>query len=238
MLLVHISDLHFGSRFNSKVFDKAGEEINSLKPEVIVVTGDITDEGLLPEFEVAKQRIDEFKCENLVICGGNHDYRNTGYLLLNKFFPLKQVYETKEATIVILKTARPDKDEGEVGYRQTLWLQRQLSRGGKLKIVAMHHHLVPVPDTGLERHTVIDAGDVLAALRKTSVSTVLCGHKHRPWKWDFEDFSIIHAGSLSDARLRGFFHNSYNVINIEKGKIEAKVKVVDGNELSFEELRK
>lgn len=102
----------------------------------------------------------------------------------------------------------------------------------------MHHHLVPVPDTGLERHTVIDAGDVLAALRKTSVSAILCGHKHRPWKWDFEDFSIIHAGSLSDTRLRGFFHNSYNIINVEKGKIEAKVKVVGGGQLGFEELRK
>ncbi len=238
MLLVHISDLHFGSRFDSEVFDKAVEEINSLKSEAIIVTGDITDEGLLPEFQMARQKMSEFECKNLIICSGNHDYRNTGYLLLNKFFPLKQVHETKEALVVVLKTARPDKDEGEVGYRQTLWMQRQLKIEGKLKIIAMHHHLVPVPDTGLERHTVIDAGDVLAALRKTSVSTVLCGHKHRPWKWDFEDFSIIHAGSLSDTRLRGFFQNSYNVIKVEEGKIETKVKVVGGNELSFEELRK
>ncbi len=238
MLLVQVSDLHFGSRFNPEVFDKAVEEINSLKPSVIVVTGDITDEGLLQEFEMAKQKMSEFECENVIVCSGNHDYRNTGYLLLKKFFPLKQVHETEEARIVVLKTARPDKDAGEVGYRQALWLQRQLNRDEKLKIVVMHHHLVPVPDTGLERHTVIDAGDVLAALRKTSVNTVLCGHKHRPWKWEFEGFSIIHAGSLTDNRLRVFFHNSYSIIAVENGKIEAKVKVVGGEELSFEELRK
>ena len=32
----------------------------------------------------------------------------------------------------------------------------------KVKIVAMHHHLVGIPDTGSDRLTVIDAGDVLA----------------------------------------------------------------------------
>ena len=237
MLLVQISDIHFGSRFNSEVFDMAVEEINSLKPDVIVVTGDITDEGLVREFKIAKNRLEEFECRHLVVCSGNHDYRNTGYLLLKKFFPLKQVHETEEALIVVLKTARPDKDEGEVGYRQALWMQRQLRNAKKLKIIAMHHHLIPVPDTGLERHTVIDAGDVLAALRNMGVNTILCGHKHRPWRWSFEDFSIIHAGSLSDGRLRGFFHNSYNIINVEKGKIDARVKVIGGETLSFDELQ-
>lgn len=238
MLLVHISDLHFGPRFNADVFDAAVDEINSLNPEAIVVTGDISDEGLLGEYEMAKEKMKGFRCKHLIICSGNHDYRNTGYLLLRKFFPLRQVHETDEATIVVLKTARPDKDAGEVGYRQAIWMRKQLSKGKKLKIIAMHHHLVPVPDTGLERDTVIDAGDVLAVLRKTNVSTVLCGHKHRPWKWSFEDFSIIHAGSISDTRLRGFFKNSYNIIRIEEGEVEARIKVVGGRELSFEELRK
>lgn len=236
MLIVHISDLHFGPRFNSETFERAREEINSLEPDIIVATGDITEEGLIKEFEMAREGIDKFDCENIVICSGNHDYRNTGYLLLKEFFPLKQVHELGDARMVILKTARPDKDEGEVGYRQSLWMQKQLKSRRKLNIVVMHHHLVPVPDTGLERHTVIDAGDVLAALRQTSVNTVLCGHKHRPWRWNFEGFNIVHAGSLTDTRLRGFYHNSYNIVEVEEGKLKAKVKVVGGEELSFEEI--
>jgi 3',5'-cyclic AMP phosphodiesterase CpdA len=231
-----MSDLHFGPKFNSTAFEQAVDEINSLDPDMIVITGDLSNEGLLPEFEMAKEKLSALECKNMIICSGNHDYRNTGYLLLNKFFPLRQTYEIGGVSIIVLKTARPDKDEGEVGFRQTQWMLKQIKKD-KLTIIAMHHHLVPVPDTGLERHTVIDAGDVLKALRKAEISAVLCGHKHRPWKWDFENFSIIHAGSLSDFKLRGFFHNSYNIIEIQDNEIDAKVKIIGGKDLSFEELR-
>jgi len=52
----------------------------------------------------------------------------------------------------------------------------------KFKVVGMHHHLIPVPDTGIERNTVFDAGNVLMSLTQNNVDLVLCGHKHHPWK--------------------------------------------------------
>ncbi len=56
-------------------------------------------------------------------------------------------------------------------------LERSLGKyEDKLKIVAMHHHLIPVPDTGADQTTVIDAGDVLRSLTKSKVDLVLCGH--------------------------------------------------------------
>ena len=33
----------------------------------------------------------------------------------------------------------------------------------KVTILAMHHHLIGIPDTGSDRLTIIDAGDVLRA---------------------------------------------------------------------------
>ena len=72
---------------------------------------------------------------------------------------------------------RPDRNEGEVGYRQNLWLERTMK---KLKIVAMHHHLITIPDTGSDQLTVVDAGDVLRTVLDSKVDVVLCGHKHRP----------------------------------------------------------
>ncbi|GBE18650.1 3',5'-cyclic adenosine monophosphate phosphodiesterase CpdA [archaeon BMS3Abin16] len=238
MRLVHISDLHFGSRFNETAFESAVEEINSLEPDALVVSGDLSDDGLTHEFERARDMLKGFKCKNLIVCPGNHDYRNTGYLILKDYFSLKQVYETEVAKIIVLKTARPDKNEGEVGYRQQLWLEKQFRDTGKTRIVVMHHHLIPVPDTGVERDTVIDAGDVLAALKRSKIDLVLCGHKHRPWKWDFEGLKIMHAGSLSDIRLRGFFHNSYNIIDVDEKGIHGTVKVIGGDELSFDVLEK
>ncbi len=237
MRIAHISDIHFGSKFNPGAFDKAVDEINSTAVDVLVITGDIVDEGLLHEFETADEKLGAFNVQNRILCPGNHDYRNTGYLLLKDYLPLKHVFETKEAKLIVLKTARPDKDEGEVGYRQQLWMEKQFEGVDKVKIVLMHHHLVPIPDTGLERHTVIDAGDVLNSLKRSCVDLVLCGHKHRPWSWSFENIRIMHAGSLSDTRLRGFFHNSYNLVEVKGNRISCRVKIVGGRELGFEELR-
>jgi len=53
-VLVQISDIHIGSLYDALVFDKIVEEVNSMKPDAIIVTGDITDEGILPQFELAR----------------------------------------------------------------------------------------------------------------------------------------------------------------------------------------
>jgi hypothetical protein len=47
---------------------------------------------------------------------------------------------------------------------------------------------------------------------------------------------VLHAGSVSCAKLRGFFLNSYNVISVEKGKIDAKLKIVNGDVVDFNEI--
>src|SRR3989442_11602373 len=45
MQIVQISDIHIGSLFNQNVFDVLVEEVNNLKPEAIVITGDLTMMG-------------------------------------------------------------------------------------------------------------------------------------------------------------------------------------------------
>ena len=106
----------------------------------------------------------------------------------------------------------------------------------KTKIVAIHHHIIPVPDTGADQITVVDAGDLLRSLISSKVDLVLCGHRHRPWRWQIEDMKVVHAGSVSSEKLRGFFCNSYNIITIEKGRIEEKLKIVDGDLIDFDDI--
>jgi hypothetical protein len=49
---------------------------------------------------------------------------------------------------------------------------------------------------------------------------------------------VVHAGSVSCEKLRGFFCNSYNVINVKAGEIEAKLKIVGGDFVDFSEIIK
>ncbi|MGQ9551723.1 MAG: metallophosphoesterase family protein [Candidatus Bathycorpusculaceae bacterium] len=239
MLLVQISDVHFGPMFRKETFELAVREINEMGPDVVLVTGDLTENGLISEFQTASEELKRLKAERIIYVSGNHDYRSTGYLLFKEFFPFSQVTEIENAVIVVLSSARPDRDDGEVGHRQNLWLENVLEKyRDRLKIVAIHHHIVPVPDTGADQITVIDAGDVLRSLTKSKVNLVLCGHRHRPWKWNIEEMLVVHAGSVSCEKLRGFFCNSYNVIEIKNKKIDAKLKMVGGGYVDFKEIVK
>ena len=47
MQIVQLSDIHIGGLYVQSVFDTVVEEVNKLKPDAIIVTGDLTDDGLL-----------------------------------------------------------------------------------------------------------------------------------------------------------------------------------------------
>jgi len=238
MKIVQLSDIHVGAQFREEVFDQVVYEVNDLKPSAIVVTGDLTNEGLMQEYEKCKEKFALFDTEKVIAISGNHDYRNTGYLLFKKFFPFDSVNELDEDIVLVtLGTARPDRDEGEVGYRQNLWLERTMKKyERKTKILAMHHHLIGVPDTGTDRVTVIDSGDVLRTALSSKIDLVICGHKHRPWFWNFGNLSIANAGTASSERMRGLFENTYNIITIDKGKIKVDLKIVGGKRIPLKDL--
>lgn len=238
MLLVQLSDLHVGSQFQPDIFDTVVKEVNELKPDAIIISGDLTNEGLLKEYEQCKQLISRFETKKIITVSGNHDYRNSGYLIFKKFFPLETITELdKDTVLVTLGTARPDRNEGEVGYRQNLWLERTMKKyKDRTKIVAMHHHLIGIPDTGSDWVTVIDAGDVLRTIIDTGVNLILCGHRHRPWMWNLGNLIIVNAGTATSERARGLFENTYNIIEIKDKKIKVDLKTVGGSRRPLDDL--
>ena len=238
MIIVQLSDLHVGSQFLLEKFETVVAEVNQLQPDVIVITGDLTNEGLIKEYENCKTLLNKFKTKKIISISGNHDYRNTGYLLFKKFFPFETVNELDEDVVLVtLGTSRPDRNVGEVGYRQNLWLERTMKKyQNKIKILAMHHHLVAIPDTGSDQLTVVDAGDVLRTILDTSVDLVLCGHKHRPWAWNFGKLMVVNAGTATSERVRGLFENTYNIITIVDRQVKVDLKIVGGKRVPIDDI--
>ena len=238
MIIVQISDLHVGSQFLPEKFETLVNEVNQLHPDYIVVTGDLTNEGLMKEYEQCKDLLTQFNAKKIVSISGNHDYRNTGYLLFKKYFPFETINELNDKVVLItVGTARPDRNEGEVGYRQNLWLERTMKKyKDKVKILAMHHHLVAIPDTGSDQLTVVDAGDVLRTILDTGVDLVLCGHKHRPWVWNFGKLMVVNAGTATSERVRGLFENTYNIITIEDTLVTVDLKIVGGKRVPIDDI--
>ena len=115
-----------------------------------------------------------------------------------------------------LDSSEPDLDSGRVGRERYRWLEERFAIDPEeFKVVAMHHHLVPVPGTGRERNIVHDAGDLLRVLADNGVDLVLCGHKHVPNVWRLEDMLIVNAGTCCTHRLRGKVRPCYNIIEID-----------------------
>jgi Icc protein len=232
--------LHFGPEFQVSVFDQAVDEINALEPDVLVASGDLTENGLVSQYRNAKQALDMLKCKKRVFCSGNHDYRSTGYLLFKEFFPTKPILKTDGVVFARISTARPERNEGEVGHRQVLWLDETFSKFKRLvKIAVIHHHLIQVPDTGPDNIPVIDAGDTLRTIVESKVRLVLGGHRHRPWRWNVGGTQIVHAGTLSSERTRGFYVHTYNIIDISRDSVDVRLKIVGSKRsLGFDEVVK
>lgn len=219
--IAHISDMHAGSSyFIPNLLSQTVEEINRINPQVVVVTGDLTDSGFRQEYKTAKTFLDMIECENKVIIPGNHDSRNVGYIHFEELFGLRNnILKIPGVTIVGLDSSEPDLDNGRIGRERYRWLEEHFSITDGIKILALHHHLLPVPGTGRERNMVYDAGDMLQVLVQAGVDLILSGHKHVPHVWQLEDLVFVTAGTTASMRLRGKTKPCYNVIMLEKRRM-------------------
>jgi 3',5'-cyclic AMP phosphodiesterase CpdA len=232
--IAQISDLHIGSfNFREELLVKAIDELNSMDPDVTIITGDITENGYYLEFQRAVPYLDEIKSPILVV-PGNHDARHVGdecfeELIKNRYDILK---DKKHGLKVIgLDSSEPDLDYGRVGRSQQNWMEKELIKADEenlYKIIALHHHIIPVPKTGRERNVLSDAGDILQSLMSGRADLVLSGHKHMPHVWMMEETAFITAGTVSSLRLRGKELSSFNTLNIEDDFIEIILNRADG----------
>jgi len=204
-------------------------ELNELGPDVVVVSGDLTGFGFLPDYEIAREYIDKIECEHVITIPGNHDARNVGYLHFEDLFgPRNRVLHVDGMSIVAVDSSEPDLNEGCVGRGRYGWIRKQFAHPADLRVFVLHHHLVPIPRTGRERSMVTDSGDVLELLAECGVDIVLSGHKHVPYAWQLEEMFVVNAGTVSTTRLRGRVKPSYNIIEITPSLVTIDQKIPSG----------
>ena len=71
MKIAHISDIHVTSPYFVEEWgDKVVEFVNASNPDVLVITGDLTHDGYMHEYDAMKRYIDRFKIKDKVIVPG------------------------------------------------------------------------------------------------------------------------------------------------------------------------
>jgi len=239
--IAHISDLHAGEiTFQHDVMARAIETINRMRPDVVVVAGDLTAAGYEDEYVEAAGIIAQIEPPKVII-PGNHDARNVGWVHFERFFGnrfsrMRRGFGPDRAerlratgfTVVGVDSSEPDLDEGRVGRDRYHWIRTQFEDPDDIKIFAIHHHLVSVPGTGRERNIVMDAGDLLAQLTSLDIDLIVSGHKHVPFFWGINGILIANSGTCSTKRLRGLTPSSWNEVEIDASTIKVFLHYPDG----------
>ena len=233
MRLLHISDTHFGSstHFSNEALKSITDQVTSTDFDAFVHSGDVSQSGRSEEFQAARRFLDRVRVPSIVT-SGNHDARSGGQALFDKYIGSPRgVKEVGDAVFIYVDSAAPDRDEGRLGKVKFDLIREALHEHhhAPIKVVVLHHHVIPVPMTGRERNVLANAGDLLNMLLRFDVDLVLAGHKHYPNVYKVENTVFVNAGTVSGQKTRFGDVNSYNVINIEPDELTVETRRLNGN---------
>ena len=235
--LVHLSDLHFG-RVDPELLDPLRALVHRVAPDVVVVSGDLTQRAKSEEFEEARAFLDTLPGPQIVV-PGNHDI--SLYNVLRRFLApldrykrfitedLSPVFIDSEIAVLGVNTARSlTFKDGRVNEEQVAQIRTQLAGlAPDLTRVIVTHHPFDLPD-GFDDDDLVDRAPMaMRAFAESGVDVLMAGHLHASHagntsgRYAMSDYAalVIQAGTATSTRGRGET-NSFNVVRIEPARVE------------------
>ncbi|MFT4028673.1 MAG: phosphodiesterase [Protaetiibacter sp.] len=195
-VIAHLSDTHLldGGRALYGAVDTdatvarafAQLERSGMRPEAIVITGDLTDLGE-PDAYLRLKRLVEPAAERMgsrvIWVMGNHDEREPfAEILLGgapSAEPQDRVYEVNGLRIIALDTTVPGYHHGDLRPAQLDWLRDQLATPAPHgTLLALHHPPIPTPVELMAILELDHQAELAEVIRGTEVRAILAGHLH------------------------------------------------------------
>lgn len=245
LTLVHASDLHFGKPYRAEAGAALLEAVREIGPDLIVVSGDLTQRAKVREFREAREYLDRLPDVPVAVIPGNHDvplYRVferifTPYRNYRRFISadLDTVTRAEGVVVVALNSTAPRRAivNGRISDRQLDFAARAFREAPQadVRILTAHHHLAPAPDYE-EDTTLPGSRRVLDRCNRMGVELILGGHLHRAYIGNSLDvypgqdpahgIVIVHSGTSSShrGRAREQAKNSFNVVRVAEDFLE------------------
>ena len=234
-MLLHLSDLHFGTE-RPECLTAIQEFCREQQPELVVVSGDLTQRARYREFFHCKQFLDSLHCPYLVV-PGNHDIPLyhvwdrifnpfTRYQLF--FGNMEMTLETEHFYVVGVNSIRRRyHTRGHISLEQIQQIDQILKQAptDKIKIIAAHQPFYTPPD---DPHGIKDCPLLgrmaLEVWSQSGLKALLHGHLHQSAVFDLNSLYHlgaghpvldIHAGTATSYRLHHALSNSFNVIDAQ-----------------------
>lgn len=234
--LVHISDLHFG-RIDNQVLAPLRELIGDLRPDVVVVSGDLTQRARSAQFRQARHYLDTLPQPQIVV-PGNHDIPL--YNVAARFFrplvkyrrhitrDLAPEFIDDEIAVLGLNTARSlTFKDGRVNRHQVEYLRQRFGRLPRaITRVVVTHHPFDLPRHHDHEDLVDRAPMAMEVFADCGVDLLLAGHMHTSHshntseRYEIDGYAAlaVQAGTATSTRSRGET-NSFNVLRVRHDEI-------------------
>jgi 3',5'-cyclic AMP phosphodiesterase CpdA len=211
------------------------DTIAELRPDHVVVTGDISTLGLEPEFRRFREALERLPLgpDQITVVPGNHDAYLASVVRSGSFQRVFESYLRPDdefrtqawpvirirgpLALVACSTARPSAPllaVGTLGVRQLARLEASLADprlANRFRVVALHHP--PQPGVGHWHNRLTDAEPFRRIVARQGAELVLHGHLHRPLRAELRGpapVPVRGVGSVSSCKMtplaRGQFH--------------------------------
>jgi predicted MPP superfamily phosphohydrolase len=236
--IVHISDLHFG-RENHAVVDALLQDICSYQPDVVVVSGDLTQRARRSQFKKAAHFLQRIPFPKVIV-PGNHDvplydisrrflapFNRYIRYINDDFFP---TFMRNDLIIVGINTAYSFTwKSGRVTQSQLQTMEMKYRQAGdKLKMLVIHHPF----------HELFSGNHYDELLQELGIDIIFSGHLHQsstkiyhhPVSLLSQQTILAQAGTSVSTRLRGE-ENSYNQVEVHtKNDLTMLIKEYNGSQ--------
>jgi len=225
--VLHISDTHFGTE-QPAVVQALLDLARRLSPDLVVLSGDITQRARTRQFAAARQFVSDLGFPVLAI-PGNHDIPlfNIAARVFNPYggykramgVNLEPVFSSDGLLVIGVNTTRPSRHKnGEVSRAQVERVCARLrqARPGQLRVVVVHQPLRAIVEEDVS-NLLIGRQVAIPAWVEAGADLVLGGHIHLPYVVPLGESAgrrawVVQAGTATSHRVRGGIPNSVNVL--------------------------